>query len=80
MTKRRTAAEIIAFHIGWDMREVSEHRYHPTRLRSPSIYGFDDGYYAAPADNKPPGNMKSAWREIGEHYGRKVFFCGTEIT
>ena len=73
MTKRRTAAEIIAFHFGWDMSDVSETRYHPTRLSNPSIYAMFDGYMAAPSNNLPPKNMKGKWSEIGEHYGRKIF-------
>lgn len=79
MAKRRTAAEIIGFHLGWDMREVSEYRYHPTRLASPSIYAMGDGYFAAPSDNKPPRNMPGDWREVAEYYGRKVFFRGMEV-
>jgi hypothetical protein len=77
MTERRlvvrTAPEIIAFHFGWNMPDVSEGRYQPTRYSTPSIYVIGDDYYAAPSNNKPPTNMKGAWREIGEHYGRKVW-------
>ena len=70
----KTAAEIIGFHLGWDMRDVSETRYQPTRLASPSIYAIsDEFYYAAPSSNTPPKNMKGDWRIIGEYYGRKVF-------
>lgn len=71
--KRRTAPEIIGFHFGWDMRDVSEGRYQPTRYSNPAIYTFGTDYYAAPSNNLPPKNMPGAWKEIGEHYGRKVF-------
>ena len=74
MTTRRTAAEIIAFHLGWDMPDVSETRYQPTRLANPAIYTpFSEGYIAAPSNNLPPTNLKGDWKVIGEHYGRKVF-------
>jgi hypothetical protein len=73
MAKRRTAPEIIGFHFGWDMGEVSDTRYQPTRYQSPSIYVIGNDYVAAPATNTPPKNMPGAWVEIGEHYGRKVF-------
>ena len=72
-TIRRTAANIIAFHFGWDIRDVSDTRYQSTRYSSPSIYTIGDSYYAAPSNNLPPKNMKGGWVEIGEHYGRKVF-------
>lgn len=73
MIKRRTAAEIIGFHFSSDMREISESRYQPTRFTNPAIYTFGENYYAAPSNNRPPANMKGAWTEVGEHYGRKVF-------
>lgn len=71
--KRRTAPEIIGFHLGWDMRDVSECRYQPTRYTSPGIYTLGPYYYAAPSNNKPPKNFPGPWKEVGEHYGRKVF-------
>ena len=52
MTKRRTAAEIIGFHFGWDIRDVSETRYQSTRYTAPAVYVIGDDYYAAPADNR----------------------------
>ena len=73
MTKRRTAAEIIGFHFGSDMRDVSEGRYQPSVYRDPAIYVIGEDYVAAPADNRPPRKMPGRWQEIGEHYGRKVF-------
>jgi len=73
MTKRRTAAEIIGFHFGWDIADVSECRYQSTRYFSPSIYTLGENYYAAPSNNQPPKSMKGLWKEVGEHYGRKVF-------
>lgn len=71
--KRRTAAEIIATHLGWDMAEMSEYRYQPTRLTIPAIYALDNTYYAAPSNNRPPKNMEGPWIEIGTHHDRIVF-------
>lgn len=74
MKKRRTAPEIIGFMLGWDIADVSEMRYQPTRYNSPSIYTIGNGYYAAPSNNKAPSNMKGAWELVGEYYGRNVYF------
>ena len=74
MTTRRTAPEIIGFHFGWDMREVSETRYQSTRFVSPAVYVIGDDYYCAPSDNKPPAYVVGkAWVGFAEHYGRKIF-------
>lgn len=74
MTKRRTAAEIIAFHFCSDIREISDCRYQSTRYPSPAIYAVGNDYYAAPADNRAPkADVGQAWQVIGEHYGRKIF-------
>lgn len=79
MTTRRTAANIIGFHFGWDIRDVSETRYQPSRYSNPAIYVIGQDYVAAPANNLPPKNMKGDWKEIGEHYGRKVFLLTPEL-
>lgn len=76
--KRRTAAEIIAFHFGADLAEMPDCRYQSTRYTSPAIYTFGTHYYAAPSDNRVPRNMPGDWQEIGEHYGRKVFCLNME--
>jgi len=74
MTKRRTAAEIIGFHFGWDIRDVSETRYQSTRYTAPAVYVIGDDYYAAPADNRPPKyELGQAWTLFAEHYGRKIY-------
>lgn len=51
---RRTAANIIAFHFGWNITDVSEGRYQSTRYASPSIYVLGDDYYAAPRTTYRP--------------------------
>ena len=74
MTKRRTAAEIIGFHFGWDIRDVSETRYQSTRYTAPAVYVIGDDYYAAPADNRPPKyELGQAWTLFAEHYGREIY-------
>lgn len=80
MTKRYTAAYIIAFHLGWDMREVSEARYQSTVFRSPALYVIGDDYYAAPANNQPPlyEAYEGRWEVVGEYYGRKVYIMEME--
>ncbi len=72
MKKRRTAAEIIGFHLCWDMRDVSETRYQ--RYSNPAIYVIGDDYFAAPANNAPPkAAVGMPWVEVAEYYNRKVF-------
>lgn len=71
--KRRSAAEIIGFHLGWDMREVSECRYQPTRFANPAIYSVGDRYFAAPSNNVMPKADVGEWNYLAEHYGRKIF-------
>lgn len=74
MKKRRTAAEIIGFHFGWDMRDVSDTRYQSTRYVSPAVYVIGQDYYAAPSNNQPPKyEVGKPWVFVAEHYGRKIF-------
>ena len=71
--KKRTAAEIIGFHFSCDTRDVNDGRYQPTRYSSPAIYTLGNDYYAAPSTNLPPKNMPGIWKQVGEHYGRKIY-------
>lgn len=72
MTKRRTAPEIIGFHLGWDIREVSETRYQPTRYSAPALYTIGQSYYCAPSGSQtPPKGWQ--WTKVATHYGRDVF-------
>lgn len=74
MKERRTAPEIIGFHFGWDMRDVSETRYQPTRYVNPAIYSMGDSYFAAPSNNATPKHIVGGpWECIAEYYGRKIF-------
>ena len=72
MTTRKTAPEIIGFHLGRDMRDVSEGRYQPTRISSPGVYVCGDDYYCAPSGSqKPPKDFP--WKKIATYYGRDVY-------
>ena len=74
MEKRRTAAEIIATHLCWDMREVSDCRYQPTRYATPAVYSIGNHYYCSPSKittRMPMG--KTVWDFVGAYYGRSVF-------
>lgn len=71
MAKR--ANEIIAFHLGWDIADVTEGRYQ--RYSSPSVYVCGGSYFCAPtAKQKPPeGISEKGWHKVGTQYGRDVF-------
>ena len=71
MNKRRTAAEIIATHICYDMAEMSDYRYQPTRYASPAVYAIGDYYYCAPTGGKS-GPKPWKWQQIGTVYNRPV--------
>jgi hypothetical protein len=75
MTKRRTAAEIIAFHFCTDIRDVQECRYQPTRYASPAIYTMGDDYYCSPPVGASPPAKFGKWEAIGTHYDRTVYRC-----
>jgi hypothetical protein len=75
MTKRRTAPEIIAFHLGWDMSDVSEGRYQSTRIVNPGVYlGPQGDYYCSPtAKQKLPVLEGLTWEKCGNEYGRDIY-------
>lgn len=77
MTKqvRKQAAEIIGFHLGWDINDVKDGVYQPSTYHSPRVYVCGEDYYCSPtAAQKLSKDFK--WQEVGEHYGRKVY-CAT---
>ena len=74
MQKRRTAPELIGFHLGWDIADVSDGRYQPSRYQRPAVYVCGDDYYCAPSTGqRPPADWQ--WDEVGEYYGRKVYIA-----
>jgi|SRR6185312_7541087 len=70
--RRVTAAERIAFLRGYDLAEMSECRYQPTRFTSPSVYVLGSDYYCAPNGKRLP-KVGYRWAQIGEAYGQPVF-------
>lgn len=75
--KRRTAPEIIGFHFGNDMREISAGRYQ--RYANPAVYVVGNDYYAAPSNKAPPKHdVGGPWQEIAEYYGRKIYRADAE--
>lgn len=68
----KQAPEIIAFHLGWDVADVSEGRYQ--RYTNPSVYVCGEAYYCAPtAKQKLPADVCDEWVEDGTQYGRKIY-------
>jgi hypothetical protein len=73
----KTAPEIIGFHLGWDIRDVTDGRYQ--RYTAPGVYVCGDHYYCSPtAQQKPPhlgvkGDTPTAWEKVGTYYNRDVY-------
>ncbi len=72
MTKRRTAAEIIATHLGYDLAEMSDYRYQPTSYHSPALYTIGDYYFCAPRKGQRCSKTWN-WHLVGRYYERDVF-------
>ena len=72
----RSAAEIIAFHLGWDINEVKEYRYQSTMRPGMAIYAFDEDYMCCPAANKKPMYTEEfPWKPLAEWHGRTIYNC-----
>lgn len=66
----KTAAEIIAFHLGWNWDDVREGLYQ--RHRSPGVYVCSNDYYCCPtARQKLPKGFN--WIKVATEYGRDVY-------
>lgn len=64
------ANEVIAFHLGWNITDVTEGKYQ--RYSSPSVYVCGNDYYCCPTEKqKLPKDFD--WKKVGEHYGRAVY-------
>ncbi len=76
----KTAPEIIGFHLGWDIRDVTEGRYQ--RYTAPNVYVCGGDYFCCPtASQKTPhlgvkGDPRTEWQKVGTHYGRDVYRTG----
>lgn len=68
----RTAAEIIAFHIGSDIADVRDARYQPSRFAKVALYTIGDYYYCAPRAGQalPKGYN---WVQAGMEYERMIY-------
>jgi hypothetical protein len=73
----RSSAEIIAFHMGWDITEVRDARYQSTRLVAMAVYPIgDDLWMCCPAKGKKPLYSKEfPWKPLTEYYGRTIYYC-----
>lgn len=71
MAKR--ASEIIAFHLCWNISDVTEGRYQ--RYTAPSVYVCANDYFCCPAGNQSPpkGVSENEWQKVGSYYGRNVW-------
>lgn len=70
----KRANEIIGFHLGWDINDVTDGVYQPTRYSSPRVYVCGDSYYCCPnGSKKPPAGFN--WKLDGTHYGRDVYMA-----
>jgi len=71
-------SEIIAFHFGCDIRDVSDGKYQ--RYSSPSVYVVytkDADYWCCPTEKqKLPKGFK--WDPVAEYYGRKIYCSNGE--
>jgi hypothetical protein len=78
----RSAAEIVAFHLGWEIGEMRETRYQPTAYPGMAIYAVDDTYFCCPVvGKKPKYGDQYPWKPLADYYGRTVYGCTVdEIT
>lgn len=71
--KRRSAPWMIAFYLGWDIKEISEARYQPTRYHAPSVYSGGDSYFCCPSGSQQPPKDLGPWTKVFSEYGRDVY-------
>lgn len=70
-TVRRTAKELVAIHLGYDITEMNDYRYQPTRHVRPALFTIGDYYYCAPMGYSLPKEWK--WELVGTYYDRNVY-------
>lgn len=67
----KSAAEIIGFHLGWDIAEVRDGLYQ--RTTAPAVYVCGSDYFTCPtAKQKLPKDI-GEWATVGTYYGRTVY-------
>lgn len=69
----KSAAEVIGFHLMWDIADVREAIYQPTRYRAPSLYTVGEYYYCAPSGNQRPPQDFGTWDFVHEYCGRRIY-------
>lgn len=74
--KRRTAPEIIATHLGWNITDVSDGIY---QHYTPTVYVCGNDYYCCPPkSNGRLPNIKghgetTPWKKVGTYFERDVY-------
>lgn len=79
-TQNRSAAEIIAFHLGWDISEVRDARYQPTHYVAMAVYPIgDETWMCCPGKGKKPlYGSEWPWKPLAEYYGRTIYHCSVD--
>jgi hypothetical protein len=69
----KTAPEIIALHLGWDLEEVRAQEYQSGRY-SCAVYTCNNDYYCCPPQGaKPPKVDGWKWLCVGTYHNRRVY-------
>lgn len=79
MERRITAAEVIATRIGYDLAEMSDYRYQPSRYANPAIYAVDDAYYCVLTKANRKLHKGWKWGFEATVLGRDIFSAGMEV-
>ena len=66
----KRAAAVIAESIGFDIAEMSECRYKPTRYTAPAVYSIGDKYFAA-HPTKPRHEVGEPWQRYADQFGAR---------
>lgn len=87
--KRTNRTEVLATYLGWDIAEVREHRYQPSRNSTAApVWAFEGEYYTVTVQGGgPPKNSDWwQWTEVTSHYiaskfaGARVWLAGDPPT
>lgn len=74
MPKPKSPAEAIGFVLGWDVADVREYRYQPTKHAKIHVYAIGDWYYCATLwDQAPPSGWEWQLMNQSTYHGRKVY-------
>lgn len=74
---RRSQAEIVGFHLGWDIGDVRDMVYQPTRYSQPNIYSVGPtDYMCACKDGqrvRGAAGRDYEWTPVAAYYGWTVY-------